>query len=77
MDGRDTLYDSKTTQMDKRVTECHENGQDSREDLKQPYIIIRHLGPAWPIIAPETGVCGDSSGRGSSLRSERNPGGKW
>ena len=36
--------------------------------------LIRHLGPAWPRIA---GVCGDSSGRGSSLRSERNPGGKW
>ena len=29
-------------------------------------------GPAWPRI-----VCGDSSGRGSSLRSEINPGGKW
>ena len=26
---------------------------------------------------PETGICGDSLGRGSSLRSERNPGGKW
>ena len=37
--------------------------------------LVRQLGAAWPIIG--TGVCGNSSGRGSSLRSERNPGGKW
>ena len=34
----------------KRVTECHENGQDSREDLKQDgettLYINRHLGSA-------------------------------
>ena len=54
-----------TTRMDKAT---------GRPKIRCRVNFIRHQGPAWPIIGIETGVCGNSSG-GSSLWSERNPGG--
>ena len=56
----------------------HENGQDGREDLKQDGETA--LSATWVLRGQdelETSVCRDSSGRGSFLRSERYPGGKW
>ena len=84
-DGHDTLHDSTTTDGLKQGQRGHhENGQGGREDLKQDGETILSatcMGPAWLRIAIDTGICGNSSARGSSLRSETNPGmvtcGKW
>ena len=79
MDGRDTLHDSTITDgLNEWQSGHHENGQGGREDLKQDGETT--LSATWVLRGQEqleTGVCGNSSGRGSSLRSERNPGGKW
>ena len=72
-------YKYKYNRWTKRVTEWTPREWTRRQGKPKTRwrdSLIRHLGPAWPKW-PDTGICGDSSGRGSSLRSERYPGGKW
>ena len=64
----------------KRVTEWTPREWTRRQGIPKARwrdSLIRHLSPAWPRIARDRCVCGNSSGRGSSLRSEINPCGKW
>ena len=65
----------KDNRRTKRVTEWTPREWTRRQ--RRPTTRWR-VGPAWPRIARDRRLwSGNSSGRGSSLRSERNPGGKW
>ena len=78
MAGRDTLHGSKTTdgQSSDSVDITRMDKTAGRHKTRWRENLIRHMGPAWPRIARDRRQW-RYLGRGSSLLSDRNPGGKW